>query len=122
MTANARRARTLCGGLAALFLFAVFLVGGVGPTLQPAESAASAPARTAPLHDDRTLLQARSADQDAAAHRRHRPAGGDGPAVPEEQEAAADVPSRHALRVVPRPAPTSPAPPPGPVAPHVMRC
>lgn len=119
MTANARGARTLCGGLAALFLFAVFLVGGVGPTLQPAESAASAPARTVTLHDDGTLLQAQNADQDAAAHRRHRPAGEDSSAASEEPRAVApDLAPRHTAR----PVPPSPAPPPEPAAPHVMRC
>ncbi|MFD7511249.1 hypothetical protein ACFV5N_18215 [Streptomyces sp. NPDC059853] len=122
MTANARGVRTLCGGVAALFLFAVFLVGGVGPTLQPAESAASASARTAVPHDDRTLLRAQSADQDAAAHRRYRAAGEDSPAAAEHPGPTAATVSGPPPRLAVRAASAGPPTPPDPAAPRVMRC
>ncbi|MGW7291449.1 hypothetical protein ACWGIB_03520 [Streptomyces xiamenensis] len=124
MKANARGARTLCGGVAALFMFAVFLFGGMSSTLQPGESATSFPASSSPRHGDLDLLQSQSTDKDGAAHRRYRETSDDNAASIEDQGAA--EPSGASLHATfpaqVRPAPSSATERPSLAGTRVMRC
>ncbi|MFF2376268.1 hypothetical protein ACFVUW_17990 [Streptomyces xiamenensis] len=124
MKANARGARTLCGGVAALFMFAVFLFGGMSSTLQPGESATSFPASSSPRHADLDLLQSQSTDKDGAVHRRYRETSDDNAASIEDQGAA--EPSGASLQATfpaqVGPAPSSATERPSLAGTRVMRC